>query len=85
MCATHIQLRLTVTLPECHNASSLGFIMLATLTDPARILNWDALDFSAEGVAKCQRGWRSQSQCPMTALLPSEIFADLQVQDAAFL
>ena len=62
--------------------------MLATLTDSARIQNWDALPFSAEGVAKCYAGWRSQSQGPMTALLPREIFAaksDLQVQDTAFL
>lgn len=88
MCATYIHLRVAVTLPECYNASSLSFIILATLSDSARIRNWDALPFSAEGVAKCHAGWRSQSQCPMTALLPKEIFvakSGLLVQDTALL
>ena len=87
-CATYIQLRVAVTLPECYNAISLSFIILATLTDSARIRNWDALPVSAEGVLKCHARCRSQSQCPMTALLPKEIFvakSDLQVQDTALL
>lgn len=67
MCATCMQLRLAVTLPECHNASSFGFIMLTTFTDSARIQNWDARPISAEGVARCQTGWPSQSQSPMTS------------------